>query len=74
MKNQKTRKIELIFYGYGTRQILELDKIDMHVNYPEEGGKLTLPKTNKETSLTLEGNIIKIKYIGKKYLRKLKNG
>ena len=85
MKEKKIRKIELIFYGYGTRQIFELDEIDLQVDYPEEkdkinsiksllGGKLILPKVKKESPFTLKGKIIKIKYIGKKFLKKLQNG
>ncbi len=57
----KIRKIELICYGYGTRTIYELDSID-----------LAIDRNNKD--FNLRGKILKIKHIGKKYLKKLKNG
>jgi len=55
----KTRKIELIIYGYGTRMIYELDSFDMGID-----------KFNKK--FTLNGEIKNINWIGKKFLRKLK--
>jgi len=62
MKNKKIRKIALIFYGYGIRQIVELDKVDIKGNYPspEEGN-----------SFELKGIIDKIVYIDRKHLKKL---
>ena len=78
----KVRKTELIMYGYGTRTIFELDKIDLQVDYPNTdfdfiksgllGKKLKLPKFKNTSPFNMKGVITKISYVGKKYLKKLK--
>jgi len=72
---KKVRKVELIFYGYGTKQVLDLEDLDLQVDFPprEEGvsissimgKKLELSKKYK-SPFFLKGNINKISFVGKK--------
>ena len=58
---KKIRKIELTFYGYGTRDIIELKNIDMNI--------FTTPT---KTSFTISGEMGKVELVTKKYLKKWK--
>ena len=81
---KKVRKIELIFYGHGTREILELDNIDLSVDFPSRGFNvmprglfgeiLKLPKIKNANPFNMKGEVIRISRVGKKYLRKSKGG
>ena len=69
---QKVRKVELILYGYGTRIIYELGDFDMDINLELIIRAASVRESPKKFKLT--GTIHKIKWIGKKHLKKLEGG
>ena len=72
----EVRKIELIVYGYGIREILELDVMDFETWVePRSIPKcLEVDSPPSYTRFKIEGTIGKVKLITRKYLRKWKNG
>ena len=65
MKEYKIRKVELIVYGYGRKQIYELDNMTADIcnrGYPDR--HLRYPKNVQK--LDLKADIIKMSYVSRK--------
>ena len=61
---KKVRKVEIIFHGYGTKTIIELEELDAMLDKDYFD--------NLSHTIDLKGKISGIKYFDRKYLSKLK--
>lgn len=77
MKTNKIRKVELVLYGYGIRQIFEIETLNLQIENWDKSFKTMNPGELNEfldqpSLFTLTGTIKKLKSVTKKYLNKWK--